>query len=744
MSEELSRLQWILKNSISPEHVNSTPAQEYGDLTELNQCRCILDAAGRQTLADIAGDAIGLLGTSVAVYEETGEYACGLFASGWCRLMDRASRRLYGYVDNRRALESGKWLCHESCWNDAARTAIASGRPADIACAGGIRIYAEPIFAGGRPVGSINIGYGNPPRDNATLEMLGRKFDVDPEELREAAEDYVPRPDFVVDIAKKRLNTAARLLGQMVDKRRNELALLENKRRMDTLMGNLPGMAYRCRNVKRWSMDFVSQGAKMLTGYEPQELVGNSVTAYGDLVHPEDADYVWQKVQESLEGNNHFEIEYRIVTKSGDVKWVWERGVATDEAENGTNHIEGFISDVTGKKQAEEKHRRLEKQVHHGRRMEAVGRLAGGIAHDFNNILFVILGYTEMMLRELPESIDPQSRMKEIYDAAVRGRDLIRQLLAFGRQQMLEMEAVDVHGVIGGIEKMLARIIGEDIELYVDLKAKAGWVKADASRIEQILMNLAVNSRDAMPEGGKLFIETQDVSVEKDDEAAQIGELDPGPCLLISVEDTGFGMDRETLDRIFEPFFSTKPKEKGSGLGLSTVYGIVRQHEGKIRVYSEPGKGTCFRIYLPLADPRQTDKQPDAGVAEEIHARPGPARVLVVEDEPAVRELAGKILEDLGFRVIYAESPSVAIEKADAAEQPVNLLLTDVIMPEMNGPEVYSRISQQHPGMKVLYMSGYPEDVLKKSAMENEKAGFIQKPFSIKDLRREVSIMLGE
>lgn len=744
MADELSRLQWILKNSISPEYEISAPVQEYGDLTELNRCRRILDAAGPHTLADIAGDAIGLLDTSVAVYEETGDYAFGLFASGWCRLMDSASRRLCGDMDNQRALECGKWLCHESCWNDAAKTAIRTGRPADIECAGGIRIYAEPVFSDGRPVGSINIGYGNPPNDSESLETLARRFNVDFSELKQAAGAYVPRPDLVVDIAKKRLRTAAGLLGQMVEKRGQELELLDYKRRMDTLMRNLPGMAYRCRNVKPWSMEFVSEGSVMLTGYEPDELVCDRMASYGDLVHPGDEDYVWRKVQESLEQDSHFEIEYRIVTRSGNVKWVWERGVAIDEAENGTDMLEGFISDITAKKQAEEKHLRLEKQVHHGRRMEAVGRLAGGIAHDFNNLLFVILGYAEMMLRELPEGSEYHGRLKEIYDAAVRGRDLIKQLLAYGRRQMLEMKEVDVHRVINGIEKMLARIIGEDIGLEVNLRAESGFVKADESQIEQILMNLAVNSRDAMPEGGTLRIETETVTVKKDDEAAETGELEPGPCLLISVSDTGEGMDRETLDKIFEPFFSTKPKEKGTGLGLSTVYGIVRQHEGKIRVHSEPGEGTCFMIYLPLAEARQAENPADSATAQCSPVREKPARVLVVEDDPAVRDLAGRILSDQGCSVIYAESASDAVEKANESGRVIDLLLTDVIMPEMNGPEVYSRISGEHPEMKVIYMSGYSENVLNKDTVENQRAGFIQKPFTIKELREQISITLKD
>ncbi len=743
MSDDFFRLERILKNSINPEHENRAPQPEYGDLSDLNKCRLILDAAGKRTLSDIAEDAIGLLDTSAAVYEKNGDYAFGLFASRWCRMMDSASRRLCETGDNREALATGKWLCHESCWNDAAKGAIETGRTMDVECVGGIRLYAEPIFAGGRVVGSINIGYGNPPEDREILEKLAGKFGVSVDELEQAAGSYLPRPDFIVDMAKKRLKTGARLLGQMVEKRQREMELLESKRRMDTMLRNLPGMVYRCRNVENWTMEFVSEGAKALTGYEPGELVGDRKVAYGELVHRQDAGHVWQKVQESLAQKNHFEIEYRIIDRSGEVRWVWERGVGTGRGENGVDLLEGFISDITERRQAEEKQRKLEKELHHSRRMEAMGRLAGGIAHDFNNLLFVILGYTEMILQELRENHPYSGPMKEIYDAAVRGRDLIRQLLAFGRRQMLEMKVVDINRIIEGLEKLLQRTIGEDIELKVNLEADAGYVKADVSRIEQILMNLAVNARDAMPGGGFLRIESTVINLEED-EAGDTAEAEPGRYVLLSVEDTGAGMDRETLEKIYDPFFSTKPKDKGTGLGLSTVYGIVKQHGGKIGVYSQPGKGTRFMVYLPRAEPTEEsesvdadDTLPEAGPGLEEES----ATVLVVEDDPAVRDLTCKILEAQGCRVIKAQSASDAVEKAGEFKEPIHLLVTDVVMPEMKGPEVYGQVLQQHPETKVLYMSGYSEDVLKIS--KQEKSGFIQKPFSVRDLKRKAAELVG-
>lgn len=737
MPDDFSRLEWILKNSIRPGYEIRAPQQAYGDLTEINECRMILDAVGRQTLADIAEDAIDLLDTSVAVYERTGEYAFGLFASGWCRLMDGASRRLCKTPDNREALSCGKWLCHESCWNDAGKKVIESGRPADIECVGGIRLYAEPVFAGGRVVGSINIGYGNPPTDRGTLENLARKFNIPEDEIRQAAESYVPRPDFLVDIAKKRLKTAARLIGQMVERQQREDELLESKRRMDTLLRNLPGMAYRARNVGRWTMKFVSHGCLPVTGYTAEELIDDRVAAYGYLVHPEDAGYVWKEVQESLRRKNHFEIEYRIIAKSGDIKWVWERGVGTERTDDdGVDLLEGFISDITERKAAEEKQRKLENQLQHGRRVEALGRLAGGIAHDFNNLLFIILGYSEMVLQNLPEDHPDYRSIQEILDAARRGRDLIAQLLAFGRRQFLEMKVVDVNHVISGLEGMLRRIIGEDIELQVDLDGGCGYVKADISQIEQILMNLAVNARDAMPAGGALRIETGNSDAES-------GSDSPDRRVFIRIQDNGIGMDPETLEKLFEPFYSTKGKDKGSGLGLSTVHGIVKQHGGDIDVSSQPEKGSCFVIYLPRTDEAAVQKKHELPHGAGQAPSATPANVLVVEDDATVRKLACRILAAQGHKVIETHSGFDAIEKAKNQTEPIHLLLTDVVMPGIKGPDVYSQIAASHPEIKVLYMSGYSENVLDSRHTDRKNAGFIQKPFSIQELRREVDELLG-
>ena len=737
MPDDFSRLEWILKNSIQPGYEIRAPQQAYGDLTEINECRMILDAVGRQTLANIAEDAIDLLDTSVAVYERTGDYAFGLFASGWCRLMDGASRRLCETADNREALSCGKWLCHESCWNDAGKTAVESGRPMDIECVGGIRLYAEPIFAGGGVVGSINIGYGNPPTDRETLKNLAGKFNIPEDEIRQAAESYVPRPDFLVDIAKKRMKTAASLIGQMVERQQREDELLESKRRMDTLLRNLPGMAYRCRNVGRWTMKFVSHGCLPLTGYTAEELIDDRIAAYGNLVYPEDADHVWQEVQESLRRKNHFEIEYRIVAKNGDIKWVWERGVGTERKDDdGVDLLEGFISDITERKAAEEKQRKLENQLQHGRRMEALGRLAGGIAHDFNNLLFIILGYSEMVLQNLPENHPDYRSIQEILDAARRGRDLIAQLLAFGRRQFLEMQVVDVNHVIAGLEGMLRRIIGEDIELQVDLDGGGGYVEADISQVEQILMNLAVNARDAMPAGGALRIETGNSEAESESDS-------PDRWVFLRIQDNGVGMDREALEKIFEPFYSTKGKDKGSGLGLATVHGIVKQHGGDIDVSSQPDKGTCFVIYLPSTDktaiPEKKETPIDAGQAPAA----APANVLVVEDDATVRKLACRVLAAQGHKVIETQSGFDAIEKAKHHKKPIHLLLTDVVMPEIKGPDVYNQIAAAHPEIKVLYMSGYSENVLDSRHTARKNAGFIQKPFSLQELRREVDELLG-
>jgi PAS domain S-box-containing protein len=382
----------------------------------------------------------------------------------------------------------------------------------------------------------------------------------------------------------------------------------------------------------------------------------------------------------------------------------------------------------------------LQQQLQQSQKMEAVGRLAGGIAHDFNNLLMVISGYSEFLLDRLGSDPTLRAPAQEITSAAARASSLTRQLLAFSRKQMLAPKILDLNSIVTENLKMLTRMIGEDIDLAMVPGASLGAVRADAGQIEQVIMNLAVNARDAMPSGGKLTIETSNVSL--DEEYARFhAPLIPGNYVMMSVTDTGSGMDSETQSHIFEPFFTTKGL-KGTGLGLSTVYGIVKQSGGYIWVYSEPGKGTTFKIYLPrVAAPSEQPAQVMVRPEPETVA-PGTETILVVEDEANLRYLAKQFLEKQGYRVIEAADGAVAMQIAVAHEGVIHLLLTDVVMPGMNGRELAQRISEIRPHTKVLYMSGYTENVLGRNGTLDEGIRLLQKPFTLRDLKAKVREIL--
>ncbi len=402
--------------------------------------------------------------------------------------------------------------------------------------------------------------------------------------------------------------------------------------------------------------------------------------------------------------------------------------------ERNTIFFELFAEDVTER-------RALEQQLRQSQKMEAVGRLAGGIAHDFNNLLMVISGYSEFLLGQIGDDPGMRGHAQEIANAAARATSLTRQLLAFSRKQMLDPRIVDLNGVVAENVKMLTRVIGEDIDLVMVPGPDIGAVKADPGQIEQVIMNLAVNARDAMPQGGRLTIETANVTLDAN-YARFHAPVKPGDYVMLAISDTGVGMDADTQAHIFEPFYTTKGL-KGTGLGLSTVYGIVKQSEGYIWVYSETGKGTSFKIYLPRfsATGEALATQPAlAGDADQPN--PGHETILLVEDEENLRRLARQYLENQGYNVIDAPDGATAIQISQAHKGPIHLLLTDVIMPGMNGRELANKVSPTRPDMRVLYMSGYTENHIGHNGTLDEGITLLQKPFTLPALKAKVREML--
>jgi two-component system, cell cycle sensor histidine kinase and response regulator CckA len=398
-----------------------------------------------------------------------------------------------------------------------------------------------------------------------------------------------------------------------------------------------------------------------------------------------------------------------------------------------------FIRDISSRHAAEKERNQLQAQLYQAQKMESVGRLAGGVAHDFNNLLSIILGYGEIILEELPNSHPHFEALSQMQQAALRARELTRQLLAFSRKQVLKMHVVNVNSVLTGFEKLLRRVIGEDIALNMALGAGPLHVHADTAQLEQVLMNLAVNARDAMVDGGTLTIETAAVQLDETYTARTFG-LSPGHYVMITISDSGSGMDRDTIDHLFEPFFTTKPKDKGTGLGLATSYGIISQHGGTIWVTSQPGQGTTFTIYLPMIPGEPLIEMPPLPKPPTSIAKT--ATILVVEDDLTVRKLACTMLSRCGFQVIESEDAFDAIRLAHESRCAIDLVLTDVVMPEMKGPEVFARIQESHPAAQVLYMSGYTDDVIAHRGVLDNGRQFLQKPFSMQVLITKIRDVL--
>jgi len=382
--------------------------------------------------------------------------------------------------------------------------------------------------------------------------------------------------------------------------------------------------------------------------------------------------------------------------------------------------------------------RHLELQLRQSQKMEAVGRLAGGVAHDFNNLLMVIKGHTELLLGALTPGDSIARKIEQIDRSADRATTLTRQLLAFSRLQVLQPQIINLNSVVEEMGKLLPRLIGEDIELILRPDQKLGTIRADASQMEQVIMNLAVNSRDAMPTGGKLLIGTRNCDLDQSYTASH-PLMKPGSYVLLDVTDTGTGMDEETQAHIFEPFFTTKEKGKGTGLGLATVYGIVKQSGGFIWVYSELGKGTSFKIYLP----RVNEAEVHIGAPKPVAELPvGTETVLLTEDEQDVREIAREFLESGGYKVIEAKNGREAITIAAEHRGKIDLLVTDMVMPGMTGQELAVHLQQEHPGVSVVFMSGYSEHAATEMANADPSVRLLTKPFSRSAILRTVREIL--
>jgi two-component system, cell cycle sensor histidine kinase and response regulator CckA len=467
-----------------------------------------------------------------------------------------------------------------------------------------------------------------------------------------------------------------------------------------------------------------SPAYERVLGYSPEEL---KATSSFEQIHPDDLETVREAARHVQKGGAARSIEYRMRHKDG--TWRFLESTASP-IRNDKGEIEKLVivnRDISERKQLEEKFRQAHK-------MEAVGRLTGGIAHDFNNLLGVMIGYAESMQRRLEKTHALRESVDEIIKAGKRAGSLTQQLLAFSRQQVLYPTVLDLSGIVSDMGKLLGRVIGADIELTTNLDTGLGSVKADQSQLEQVIMNLAVNARDAMPKGGKLILRTENIVMDEIFVQQHPYPVRPGPYVLLTVTDTGTGMDAETKARAFQPFFTTKEKGKGTGLALSTVYGVVKQSAGYIDIYSNPGEGATFKIYLPRTDEAVT-------IEKVIHVESAASpkieqTILLAEDEPSLRTLTRNTLQECGYTVLEAKDGSEALKVSREHEGGIDLLLTDIVMPEIGGHALTQELSRERPGIRVVYMSGYTASYT--GLLLGMRKFFLMKPFTSDSLIEKI------
>ncbi|HET6899160.1 MAG TPA: ATP-binding protein, partial [Vicinamibacteria bacterium] len=531
------------------------------------------------------------------------------------------------------------------------------------------------------------------------------------------------------------IDMATQTAAIAIARKREEEALRESRQRLVSIYDTVGDTLFLVAVEPDGGFRFVSVNKRFVstTGVPAEAVIGKRIE---EVIPPESLALVRERYGQAV--RDHAIVRWEETSEYPVGRLTGEVSVAPVLDENGQcTHLVGAVHDITARKRAEERHAEAEAMLRQSQKLESIGRLAGGVAHDFNNFLSVILGYGELMRAQVKEGDPARPRLEQVILAAHRAAGLTRQLLAFSRKQVMQPKLLDLGAVVVDMRRMLDRVVGEDLEIEVVAAERLAAVQADPTQIEQVIMNLVVNARDAMPRGGRVTIETANVDLD-DAYAAAHPPARAGRYVMLAVSDTGVGMDAETQQRIFEPFFTTKPAGEGTGLGLATVYGIVNQMEGSIRVSSEVGRGTSFKIYLPRVE--------EAVVAETTAAPPPPPRgdetVLVVEDSESLRDLVQELLTEQGYRVLAATDGEKALALVQEGKPPVDLVLTDIVMPKLGGGDLVKRLEAMRPGIGVVYMSGYTSGAIAKQGVLDDGAILLAKPFTAEELARSVRLAL--
>lgn len=894
MQNRCDKFQWMLDET-TPRSANQRDdySPPYGDVTALNRCRLIMDSVGTETLREIGKNAINLLETSVSIYEANGDYAFGMFSSGWCRLMDAASHELCNTDDNRTALSCGKWLCHENCWHDSAKQAIETGKSTDITCVGGIHLYAEPIYAGQRVVGAINVGYGDPPKSLDKLNALADTFDVDPETLKEIGDSYKSRPEFLVDATKKLLGSFAKLIGEIVKKveiqreqkkiqlrelylhnvlkairsvdqliiKENDpsrliqkaceelidtmgyynawIVLLDEHSRNMTLTGSA-GFNGNSKELQK-TLNQGSLPSCVQRALEKRELIvindpkntctdcplsrhyhgrsalthrlGNfgilSVSVPAHFAHDREEQDLFVEVANDLAfALSKIEAEKRIHIKKHiiqtiphpislvsrsyrylavnkaysriynetpdkitgrritdfidpevfeqDIKPHLDRCLKGETVQYETlvdfpvignrwmrmeytpfrdkdHQIVGVVShglDIT-----ERKH--MEEQLRHAHKMEAIGTLAGGIAHEFNNMLGIIIGNTELALDDIPAWNPAADYIQEVKAASLRAKDVVRKLLSVARKTPESRKPIQIGSVIKDALDLMRRTIPATIDIRTNITCSSEMILGDITEINQIVINLCTNSVHAMAEESGILEVGLDTRQMNRASLFYDEDLKPGDYVRLTVTDTGTGIDPAYMDRLYDPYFTTKDVDQGLGMGLAVVHGIVKKYDGAIKIESDVGRGTTVQVLFPLIEAQMEPKTEKSQTLQK-----GKERILLVDDEPSIVRMITQMLTRCGYEVIGKTSSASALNVFKDAPEQFDLVISDLTMPEISGDQLAQEIKQIRPGMPIILCTGHSNRMDENKAKELGIDAFIIKPFSRKNITEAIPKVL--
>ncbi|WP_022664004.1 PocR ligand-binding domain-containing protein [Desulfospira joergensenii] len=565
---------------------------------------------------------------------------------------------------------------------------------------------------------------------------------------------YIKALEKVPVISQERVKTAmnfllnmTEMISEMTFQKLEQIELNEQRRKNEEALRFSEEdlkESQRIAHVGSWRLDVQSNQViwsdelYKMYGFDPS-LPPPPFTEHRKLFTPESWDRLSAALNNTINTGAPYELELETVRTDKSHGWMWVHGESVHDASGAIVGLKGVTQDITLRKETEAEQEKLKAQLLQAQKMESVGRLAGGVAHDFNNMLTIILGNTEIIMEDMRSTDFHLENLEEIYKAAERSAKLTKQLLAFARKQIINPKVLNLNQVISEMLKMLGRLIGEDIDLNWLPDDNLKPIRIDPSQVDQILANLCVNARDAIKSVGKVTIETDNISFDEEYCRDHI-DFVPGDYVMIAVTDNGVGMDKATLANIFEPFFTTKNADKGSGLGLATVFGIVKQNDGFINVYSEPGQGTTFKIYLPQY--HETDL-PRKENTRQTDVFSGTETILLVEDEPSILRLTRMMLERRGYKVLSASTPGKAIKIASESSSVIDMVITDVVMPEMNGRDLAKTLTDRFPDLKCLFMSGYTANVIAHHGVLDSGVQFINKPFSKQDLSRKVREMLN-